>query len=267
MLKSVTSFLGRMNAYLCGYPKAICIILLTAFLIRSFIVDPRYVPSGSMLPTIYRGDSVIVTKFAYGYTGYSSIINMPFLYGFNMTYDTPTHGDICVFRPPQKAVETKPAEEKSMDFVKRVVGMPGDRIAVENGQVILNGKPIPREFLGYFRDHEYQKRYRAYRETLPSGYQYTVLDYSAHHYGDYMEEVTVPQGHYFMMGDNRDDSHDSRSGWFVPQENLVGRVDVHFVSRDPKIGWLDFPEILSSFRIGRSVRMVDFDVPAYELSE
>ena len=229
--------------------RFLVILAILAWALRSFVVAPFNIPSGSMLPTLYVGDYLFVAKWPYGYSRYSFPFTFPSFKG-RIFSRLPKRGDVVVFRPPGGDAE----------FVKRVIGLPGDTIAVLNGMLILNGRPLPRRELRPFampisanspckvvppatpfvtnvRGQAYCL-YPAYRETLPGGPSYAVLDQVDNPRADDFPPVKVPAGHVFMMGDNRDDSLDSRFSpaeggiGLVPVENLVGRGLVTFWSTD-----------------------------------
>jgi signal peptidase I len=217
--------------------------------LRSFIVQPFNIPSGSMLPTLYIGDYLVVAKWPYGYSRYSFPFGVPAFDG-RIFSRLPARGDVVVFRHP----------DERADLIKRVIGLPGDTVAVRNGRLILNGKPVARSGLPPVRVPvtpnspcrvipparpavaETSGRaycvFTAYRETLPGGPSYTVLDQVDHGAADDFAEVRVPAGHVFLMGDNRDDSLDSRFAAYqggigmVPLEDLMGRAMVTFWSTD-----------------------------------
>ncbi|WP_265563531.1 signal peptidase I [Sphingomicrobium arenosum] len=242
--------LGSMTRFLLG-------LALFAWIFRSFIVAPFSIPSGSMLPTMWIGDYLFVGKWPYGYSKYSFPLGIPSFEGRIME-SLPTRGDVVVFRPPG---------QEDSDFVKRVIGLPGDRVELRGGVVILNGEPIKRErlprdfampvtpnseckpaprarpFVQPGNDGVMRCLYPAFRETLPSGRSYTVLDQTTVGDGDDRAPVTVPEGHVFLMGDNRDDSLDSRftpavgGVGLVPMENLVGRALGNFWSTDGSAEW------------------------------
>ena len=227
--------------------------LLIAVILRSFIVTPFMIPSGSMLPRLMIGDYLFVAKWPYGYSRYS----LPFgLVPFDgrIAGGQPKRGDVIVFRHPAT----------HEDWVKRLIGLPGDRIQVRAGALILNGKPVPRvrvadwmmpvtanspcRFQGRNMPPERSQsgawcRYPRFRETLPGGPSYDVID-QGETAGDDTGVYTVPAGHYFMMGDNRDDSMDSRftlaeqGVGMLPAENLVGRVLITFFSTDGSASWV-----------------------------
>ncbi|HVH37875.1 MAG TPA: signal peptidase I [Sphingomicrobium sp.] len=225
-------------------------LAILAWVLRSFIAAPFNIPSGSMLPTLRIGDYMLVAKWPYGYSRYSFPWEFPSFDG-RIISQLPKRGDVVVFRPPGA----------DGDFVKRVIGLPGDTIQVQGGMLILNGANVPRESRGNFampisanspcrvvppahqmigtddKGHP-ACLYPAYRETLPGGRSYIVLDQVENPVADDFGPIRVPQGHVFMMGDNRDDSLDSRFSpsvggvGLVPVENLVGRALVTFWSTD-----------------------------------
>ena len=229
--------------------RFLLLLALFAWAFRSFVVAPFSIPSGSMLPTLYIGDYLVVAKWPYGFSRFSFPFNFPSFEG-RILSNLPKRGDVAVFRPPGG----------DMEFVKRVVGLPGDTVEVRGGMLILNGRNLPREALRPFAMPISANSpcrvvppaqpmvggtrtaprclYPAYRETLPGGPSYTVLDQVENPRADDFAPVTVPDGHVFMMGDNRDDSLDSRFATveggigFVPVENLVGRALFTFWSTD-----------------------------------
>ncbi len=198
-----------------------------AFLLRIFVYQPFTIPSGSMERTLLVGDFLFVSKMSYGYSRYS------FPYGVNLFSDRiwgsePKRGDVAVFKLPT---------DNSTDYIKRVVGLPGDEIRVQQGQVYINGTAVQRRYIGDFATYPgegFPSKIPAYEETLPNGVKYTVLDSDPNGSFDNVGPYKVPEGHYFMMGDNRDNSYDSRARdkvGFVPYENLVGRADIVLFSK------------------------------------
>jgi signal peptidase I len=198
--------------------------LVLALIIRTLLFQPFSIPSGSMRPTLLEGDYLFVTKWAYGYSRYSLPFS-PNLFSGRIFGRSPERGDVVVFKFPPNP---------SLDYIKRVVGLPGDRIQVRGGQLFINGEGVPREKMGQITNPDITEVDRAvdvYRETLPNGVSFDTLDLTPNGIGDNTREYIVPPAHYFMMGDNRDNSTDSRfTVGFVPEENLVGRANIIFFS-------------------------------------
>jgi signal peptidase I len=202
--------------------------LLLALVIRTLLFQPFSIPSGSMRPTLLEGDYLFVTKWAYGYSRHSLPFS-PNIFSGRIWGSEPTRGDVVVFKFPPNP---------SLDYIKRVIGLPGDRIKMDNGQLFINGQAVPREKVGQIDNPDITEESRpvdVYRETLPDGVSYDTLDLTPNGFADNTAEFVVPEGHYFMMGDNRDNSTDSRFApptgvGFVPEENLVGRANIIFFS-------------------------------------
>jgi signal peptidase I len=198
--------------------------LLLALVIRTLLFQPFSIPSGSMRPTLLEGDYLFVTKWAYGYSRHSLPFSPPIFSGRIWGSD-PERGDVVVFKFPPNP---------SLDYIKRVIGLPGDRIQMRGGQLYINGEAVGREKVGEINNPditEVDRPVEVFRETLPNGVSYDTLDLSANGIGDDTREFIVPDGHFFMMGDNRDNSSDSRfSVGFVPAENLIGRANIIFFS-------------------------------------
>ncbi|WP_269932294.1 signal peptidase I [Aminobacter sp. HY435] len=198
--------------------------LLLALVIRTLLFQPFSIPSGSMRPTLLEGDYLFVTKWAYGYSRYSLPLS-PNLFSGRIFGSDPERGDVVVFKFPPNP---------SLDYIKRVVGLPGDRIQMKEGVLYINGTAVPREKVGQIDNPditEVSGPVDVYRETLPNGVSYDTLDLTPNGIGDDTREFVVPEGHFFMMGDNRDNSTDSRFNvGFVPAENLVGRANIIFFS-------------------------------------
>ncbi len=204
--------------------KVIIQALLLAMVIRTVFFQPFTIPSGSMMPTLLVGDYIFVNKFAYGYSKYSLPFS-PDLFDGRIFGNEPDRGDVIVFRLPT---------DTDVDYIKRVVGLPGDRIQVTNGVLHINGEAVPRQPNGGFTS-DYRldpgSDVPIFRETLDNGVSYDTLDQVPNSRGDDTREFIVPEGHYFFMGDNRDNSLDSRFDvGFVPAENLIGRASVIFFS-------------------------------------
>jgi len=209
------------------FRTAVLAILLALF-IRTFFFEPFNIPSGSMLPTLQVGDYLFVSKTSYGYSRYSFPLGLADFDGRVME-EKPLRGDVIVFKLP-----TNP----SIDYIKRLVGMPGDRIQVIKGRLYINGDMVDREEVGLKRVEDPNggnQTIREYIETLPGGIMHSIYEESDSEDLDNTPEYVVPAGHYFMMGDNRDNSRDSRvknEVGFVPEENLVGRAQSLFFSID-----------------------------------
>ena len=202
---------------------------LIAVVIRTFLFQPFNIPTGSMENTLMVGDYLFVEKFAYGYSRYTFPFGgWPFgdsLHG-RFLARSPQRGDVVVFKFPQ---------DNSTDFIKRVIGVPGDRIQMKNDILYLNGKPVARERVADFVGNldGVEGRWPQYRETLPGGKSYIMIDKETDGPLDNTEVFVVPSDHYFMMGDNRDNSDDSRAAvGYVPAENLEGRAIFRFFSVD-----------------------------------
>jgi signal peptidase I len=210
--------------------KTVFYAFLIAAFIRTFLFQPFNIPSGSMENTLLVGDYLFVSKFAYGYSNHSFPYSPEMIKG-RIWSASPERGDVVVFRLPVRPWE---------DYIKRVVGLPGDRVQMIDGVLHINGEPCKMERVeDYVTVDTYGSELRVprFRETFPNGTSHYVLDAKADEPGaDDTQEFVVPPGHYFMMGDNRDHSNDSRmadSGvGFVPEENLVGRADIIFFSTD-----------------------------------
>ncbi len=233
--------------------KTIGIALLIALVIRAFLFQPFNIPSGSMKSTLLVGDYLFVSKFAYGYSKHSLPFSPPLFDGRVLASD-PERGDIVVFKLPR---------DGKTDYIKRVIGLPGDQIQVRNGITLINGVPVDRERVDDFIEEDFYgnlTRVPRYRETLPNGVSYDTLDRYANGEYDNTPVYTVPAGHFFMMGDNRDQSADSREPRavsFVPAENLVGRAELLFFSTDGSAALWEFwkwPEAIRWGRLFQTVR-------------
>ena len=233
-----------------GFVWFIIKLLLAVLAFRVFVFSPFSIPTESMLPRLMTADYLLAAKWPYGISRHSLPVDLPLPEG-RLFPRTPTRGDIVIFKHPVDGV----------DYIKRVIGLPGDRVAVSGGQVRLNGVPVPRAAIADVLvpmsantacgsgdivrqpDGSAACRYAAFRETLPGGRSYTVLDMGLTPADAYAEQ-TVPPGALFVMGDNRDASLDSRfdaaAGFgvgFVPQDLLVGRASVIVWSTDGSAEW------------------------------
>ncbi len=230
------------------------LLVLAVLAVHSFVAKPFYIPSGSMLPTLLIGDRLIVTKYPYGYSYLSPSLNvLPEMSG-RLLGSLPDRGDIAVVKSPQQ----------KDDWIKRVIGLPGDTVQMKNGQLWLNGVAVPKVRVAdteipvspnsdciTLADSQYRTtnaagvavcRYPTYRETLPSGKTYLTMDLGYSEKDD-TDPVIVPEGHLFLMGDNRDNSEDSRFDPMIgglgllPIENLVGRAEFITFSLDGSTDW------------------------------
>jgi signal peptidase I len=206
--------------------KTIVIAGALALGFRSLLFEPFNIPSGSMIPTLLVGDYLFVSKYSYGYSRYSFPFGMAPFDG--RIFETPPErGDVAVFRQPQN---------ESVAFIKRIVGLPGDRIQVTDGVLRINDVAVNRVRKGFATASDGYNviRFAVYQETLPNGKSYLIQERSDDDVLDNTNVFLVPEGHYFMMGDNRDNSRDSRTNsvGMVPAENLIGRAERLFFSHN-----------------------------------
>ncbi|HEY1288187.1 MAG TPA: signal peptidase I [Burkholderiales bacterium] len=214
---------GEKQPWWVEYSVSFFPVILIVFLLRSFLVEPFKIPSSSMVPTLLVGDFILVNKFTYG-------IRLPVANKKVIPLHDPQRGDVMVFRYP---------EDPSLDYIKRVVGVPGDRIEYRNKRLTINGNLVPEKQVDDYLSKERMQFSKRFVETL-NGVEHQILieddapalmassrsfPYSANcNYNTNGLACTVPPGHYFMMGDNRDNSSDSRVWGFVPDENIVGKA-------------------------------------------
>ena len=207
--------------------------LIIALVIRTLLFQPFNIPSESMKATLLVGDYLFVSKYSYGYTHYSLPFS-PRLFSGRIFGSALKRGDVVVFRLPR---------DDSVDYIKRVVGLPGDKIQMIDGVLNINGTPVKRERVeDYVSDEDgVAQRVKQYRETLPNGVSYVTMDLTDNGFLDNTQVYTVPPDHYFMMGDNRDNSTDSRvlsQVGYVPYENIIGKAQMIFFSlRDGTHAW------------------------------
>ena len=222
MLQSMTK--GKKNSFF-GNLKSIFIAIFIALLIRSFIFEPFNIPSGSMKPNLLVGDFIFVSKYSYGFSKHSLPFSIPLIPG-KIFSNTPERGDVVVFKTP---------ENNRTDYIKRVIGLPGDKIEIKNGIIFINGSEILRKKLNDFIDTDNKtsnKRVRMYNEYF-SNKEINILDITDNGIADNTQLFNVPENHFFVMGDNRDNSQDSRfisTVGFIPYENLVGKAQFIFFS-------------------------------------
>ena len=228
-------------------------LVLIVVVFRSFVFSPFNIPSESMLPRLMNGDYLLAAKWPYGFSKYSLPFSLPLLPGRYFAHQ-PERGDVVIFKAP-------PLDD--VDYIKRVIGLPGDQIQVIGGQVNINGKPVPKVRIADFEapispnthcylpqfeasrpDGSHYCHYPRYRETLPGGRSYNVLDLGITPQ-DNTAPIIVPEGHLFMMGDNRDNSLDSRFPavpgqgiGMVPQDNLIGKASIMMFSTNGSAEWL-----------------------------
>lgn len=207
--------------------QTVVIAFAIAIFVRIVAFEPFNIPSGSMKPTLLVGDYLFVSKYSYGYSRYSFLFGFPPFKG--RVWESPVErGDVAVFRKPP---------ENKQDYIKRIIGLPGDRIQVVNGVLHINGEAVKRTRIEDFVD-DYGRKVIQYEETLPNGLVHRILEARGDKgASDNTVAVVVPEGHYFAMGDNRDNSADSRDIGFVPAENLVGRAEFLFFSTDGSAEW------------------------------
>jgi signal peptidase I len=206
--------------------------LIIALVIRTFLFQPFNIPSGSMKGTLLVGDYLFVSKYSYGYSRFSLPFSPPLFSGRIPGDLLPERGDVVVFRPPG---------DPSTDYIKRVIGLPGDKIQVINGVVNINDVPVKREAAPVFVEQDEngsRPPITRWKETLPNGVSFYTLDLGDSGFADNTPVYVVPAGHYFMMGDNRDNSTDSRfldkEVGYVPFENIVGKAQLIFFSVYPE---------------------------------
>lgn len=217
---------------LVEYARSFFPVLLIVLILRSFIAEPFRIPSGSMLPTLEIGDFILVNKFAYG-------VRLPVTHQKLIEVGKPKTGDVMVFRYPLN---------DKVDYIKRVIGVPGDVVEFDNKELTINGEPIKRENLGEYmarnQNGAITRATRLREQLVDMEHDMLIVPGS----GGRVGKVVVPEGQYFVMGDNRDQSNDGRMWGMVPEENLVGKALVVWLNINWR-GWLDFSFDFS--RIGK----------------
>lgn len=229
---SAAGVVERREPWLVEYSKAFFPVILVVFLLRSFVVEPFRIPSGSMLPNLHIGDFILVNKFSYG-------IRLPVINKKIIDTSSPERGDVMVFRFPH---------DPSINFIKRVIGLPGDQLEYRGKRLYINGEAVKTESMGDFDFQRVSKKTyvgRRFLETLDSNDHEIIVDPNKR---TTETSYAVPEGHYFVMGDNRDHSNDSRYWGFVPEKNIIGRAFFIWFSWD-----LEGSGDLAWERIGNSI--------------
>ena len=224
--------------------------VLIALVFRTFLFEPFNIPSGSMMPTLLIGDYLFVSKYAYGYSRHSFPLSFPPFEG-RIFGSVPARGDVAVFKLPS---------DGRTDYIKRIMGLPGDHLRMDQGTLIINGEPVERIPDGIFVDPDLgNAEVPIFEEVLADGREYQTLDMLTRGPLDTTPEFVVPEGHVFAMGDNRDNSQDSRTRQvgFVPIENLVGRAELIFFSKERTARWWELWEWPTAIRWGRLFRPID----------
>ncbi len=229
---AISAMSKRKSGGLLDNVKTIFYAGLIAVGIRTVAFEPFNIPSGSMIPTLLVGDYLFVSKFSYGYSRFSMPMS-PNLFSGRIFGSLPKRGDVVVFKLPR---------DTSTDYIKRIVGLPGDHVQMKGGQLFINGEQVKRDSAGdYLAEGDGPRMMlKRYLETLPGGKQHYILKASDDGPLDNTQEYVVPEGDVFCMGDNRDNSLDSRvlnAVGYVPLENLVGRAEFIFLSIDGTAPW------------------------------
>ena len=207
--------------------KTLFYALVIAIIIRSLLIQPFYIPSSSMEPNLLVGDRLFVTKYSYGYSKHSFPFSPPIFKG-RIFSNKPKRGDVIVFKTP---------EDNKTDYIKRLIGLPGDKVEMISNQLFINNKKVKREKV---KDDVYSNfKVEKYKETLNNGKSYDVFEFTervSFYETNSFSEITVPKDHFFVLGDNRDNSQDSRFVGSIPKSNLVGKAVVVLLSFDTEKG-------------------------------
>ncbi len=227
--------------------KTIIYAVLIAVLVRTFAYEPFNIPSGSMIPTLLVGDYLFVSKLSYGYSRHSLPFGLPLISG-RIFASAPERGDVAVFKLPT---------DNKTDYIKRIIGLPGDRIQMRAGILHINGTPVKRRRIGDLIQRDSLGNAVAmarYVETLPNGREHLIIERSDSDQLDNTPVCVVPKGDYFAMGDNRDGSLDSRvlnHVGYIPAENLVGRAEILFFSTNGRARWWEIWKWPTATRFSR----------------
>ncbi len=233
--------------------KTVIYAILIAVVVRAFAYEPFNIPSGSMIPTLLVGDYLFVSKLSYGYSRHSLPFS-PQIFDGRIFASQPERGDVAVFKLPT---------DNKTDYIKRIIGLPGDRIQMRAGILHINGTPVKRRRVADLIQRDPLGNAFAvarYVETLPNGRTHFIIEVSDSGPLDNTPLFVVPKGHYFAMGDNRDGSQDSRvlnDVGYIPAENLVGRAEVLFFSTDGTARWWEFWKWPTATRFSRFFESVE----------
>ena len=234
--------------------RTVVYAVVFALVVRTFLFEPFNIPSGSMIPTLLVGDYLFVSKYTYGYSKHSFPFS-PSLFSGRIFQGEPERGDVAVFKLPS---------DGTTDYIKRIVGLPGDRIQVISGILHINGTPVKRRRIADFdlaAGGGYRGKVVQYHEVLPGGFTHPIIEMERDSgYLDNTVVYAVPKGHYFMMGDNRDNSQDSRvlhKVGFVPAEKLVGKAQFLFFSTNGAARLWEVWKWPFTIRYGRLFNSID----------
>jgi signal peptidase I len=251
-MKETATMYRRKSTGIGETVRTLVYALLIAFGVRTFVFEPFNIPSGSLIPTLLIGDYLFVSKFSYGYSAKSVAFGLP-LFNGRILSSTPKVGDIVVFKNPVD----------NTVYIKRLIGMPGDRVQMLQGRLYVNGQKIDRTEVENFVEGTFGGRpilRKQYEETLPNGVKHRILENDGDDGRlDNTREYLVPDGNYFMMGDNRDNSQDSRvpdKVGYVPEENLIGRAELIWFSLDEDAHFWEFWKWPTSIRFNRLLQII-----------